>query len=172
ATQNPIEQEGTYPLPEAQLDRFLFKIEVGYPTRDEELALVRLHGNRSARVRLEDFDLIPVVGADFLDEAREMIAGLHMAEDMIEYVVDLVRATREHPSLLCGGSPRAANMLASAARASAILEGRDFVLADDVKRLTGPVLRHRLVLAPGAEVDGTTTDRVLGEIIEQIPAPR
>ena len=172
ATQNPIEQEGTYPLPEAQLDRFLFKLQVNYPEREQELDMVRVHGNRSSRVRLEEFELQPIVDAEFLSRARTVVEELRMADEMVEYIVDLVRATREHPSLLCGGSPRAANMLASAARANAALAGRDYVLPDDVKSLAAPTLRHRLVLAPGAEIDGSSAESILAGVVDAIPAPR
>ncbi len=172
ATQNPIEQEGTYPLPEAQLDRFLFKVDVGYPTRDEERAMVRVHGNRTATPPIEEFGIVPVAGlADLLD-MRRAVAGIRLEEPIVDYVVDLVRATRGKPSLLAGGSPRAANMLATASRAHAAIQGRDFVIPDDVKALAPSVLRHRVVLAPGAEVDGLNADTVLRRVIEEVRAPR
>jgi MoxR-like ATPase len=172
ATQNPIEQEGTYPLPEAQLDRFLFKIPVGYPTLAEEREMVRVHGHRTAMPRLPDFHLSAVADLSFLLEARAALAGLRMADEIVGYVVDLARATRQHPSLLCGASPRAASMLATAARAQAVLDGRDFVLPDDVKLLVRPAFSHRMVLSPGSEVEGATTQNVLQQILEQVPAPR
>ena len=172
ATQNPIEQEGTYPLPEAQLDRFLLKVEVAYPTRDHERAMVRLHGHRSAMPSIEAFGLERVADLERVRAARALVAQLRLSEEMVDYVVDLVRATREHPSLLTGASPRACNMLATAARAHAALAGRDFAIPDDVKRLAGPCLAHRVVLAPGAEIDGLTGAAVLGQIVEQVPAPR
>ncbi|MCB9913729.1 MAG: MoxR family ATPase [Planctomycetes bacterium] len=172
ATQNPVEHEGTYPLPEAQLDRFLFKALVDYPDRDQELEMVRVHGHRSAMPSLADFGLARVADADFVRWARPVVSQLRLAEEMVAYVVDLVRATRNHGSLRCGASPRAANMLATAARAAATLEGRDFVIPDDVKELFRPVMRHRLLLSPSAEVDGATTEEVLGQILEQVPAPR
>jgi MoxR-like ATPase len=172
ATQNPIEQQGTYPLPEAQLDRFLFKILVNYPNRDEERDVVRRHGHRSAMPRLADFGLVPVVGAEGLAEIRRTVAEIKLSETLIDYIVDVVRATREHASLQVGASTRAANMLAAAARAYAALEGRDFAIPDDVKLLALPVLRHRLVLSPGAEIEGVTPDRLLAEILDQTAAPR
>jgi MoxR-like ATPase len=172
ATQNPIEQEGTYPLPEAQLDRFLFKIPIGYPSVEQEREMVRVHGHRTAMPRLVDFGLNPVADLAFLLEARSAVASLRLSDDVVEYVVGIARATRQHASLLCGASPRAASMLATAARARAALDGRDFVLPDDVKELVFPTLRHRLVLAPGAEVEGLTTEAVLRQILEQVPAPR
>ncbi len=172
ATQNPIEQEGTYPLPEAQLDRFLFKLQVEYPKREQELDMVRVHGNRSSRVRLDTFELEPIVEPGFLRDARRAVDDLRMTDEMIAYVVDIVRTTREHPALLCGGSPRAANMLASAARARAALDSRDYVIPDDVKTLASPVLRHRIVLAPGAEIDGSNPESVLSDVLDKVPAPR
>jgi len=172
ATQNPIEQQGTYPLPEAQLDRFLFKIIVDYPNRDEERDIVRRHGHRSAMPRLVDFGLKAVVSADALAHVRAAIAQIKLSDALTDYIVDVVRATRQHASLEVGASTRAANMLAAAARAHAALQGRDFVIPDDVKHLALPVLRHRVILSPGAEIEGLTTDRVLREILDQTPAPR
>lgn len=172
ATQNPIEQQGTYPLPEAQLDRFLFKIIITYPSRDEERAIVQRHGHCSAMPRLEDFGLEPVVDKHALAEARKMVTHIQLSEALIDYVVDIIRATREHSSLEVGASTRAANMLASAVRAYAALQGRDFVIPDDIKTLALPVLRHRVVLSPGGEIEGLTTDKVITEILAQIAAPR
>ena len=172
ATQNPIEQQGTYPLPEAQLDRFLFKIIVDYPNRDEERDIVRRHGHRSAMPRLADFGLKAVVSADALAHVRAAIEEIKLSDALTDYIVDVIRATREHASLEVGASTRAANMLAAAARALAALQGRDFVIPDDVKQLALPVLRHRVILSPGAEIEGLTTDRVLREILDQTPAPR
>ena len=172
ATQNPIEQEGTYPLPEAQLDRFLFKIQIGYPDRDQEREIVSRHGHRTAMPRLEDFGMQPVVDRGGLMEVRRFIQGITLRPEIVDYIVDLVRATRERPALLHGASPRCATMLATAARAGAALGGRDYVIPDDVKSLALPVLRHRVVLAPGAEIEGLTADAVVAELLEQVPAPR
>ncbi|MGB8932201.1 MAG: MoxR family ATPase [Anaeromyxobacteraceae bacterium] len=172
ATQNPIEQEGTYPLPEAQLDRFLFKVDVGYPTRDEERMMVSVHGHRTATPPIEEFGIQPVASLAGLVEMRRAVAAIRLEEPIVDYVVDLVRATRGKPSLLAGASPRAANMLATSARANAAIQGRGFVIPDDVKALVLPVLRHRVVLAPGAEVDGLSADAVLRRVIEEVRAPR
>ena len=172
ATQNPIEHEGTYPLPEAQLDRFVFKLMVSYPPRDSEVEMVRVHGHRTAMPRIEDFHLTPVVSRDQLGEVRDYVASLRVADDVLQYIVDLVRATRHDPSLRVGGSPRACNVLASAARAWAVLEGRDFVIPDDVKALLLPVLRHRVILSPTVEVEGRTADEVLTQIGAQVAPPR
>src|SRR5262252_8090679 len=172
ATQNPIEQQGTYPLPEAQLDRFLFKIIIEHPSRDEERAIVRQHGHRSAMPRLEEFGLRPVADATMLANAREAVTKVVLSDELIDYIVDVIRSTREHSSLDVGASTRAANMLAAGVRAYAVLHGRDFVIPDDVKELALPVLRHRLTMSPGAEIEGLSTDRILRDILDQTPAPR
>ncbi len=172
ATQNPIEQQGTYPLPEAQLDRFLFKLIVDYPSRDEEREIVRLHGHRTAMPDLASFDLVSVASLAHLGEVRDYVAGLRLSDDNVDYIVDVIRATREHPSLSVGASPRAANMLATASRAYAALRGRDYVIPDDIKLLAPHVLRHRLILAPGAEIDEIDVNRVVGQILDQTAAPK
>jgi MoxR-like ATPase len=172
ATQNPIEQEGTYPLPEAQLDRFLFKISVSYPARDEEREMVRVHGHRTVTPAISEFGIVPVTGLAELVAMRRAVAAIRLEEPIVDYVVDLVRATRGRPALLCGASPRSATMLATAARARAAIEGRPFVIPDDVKALALPVLRHRVVLAPGAEIEGLTADAAVARVLEEVGAPR
>jgi MoxR-like ATPase len=172
ATQNPIEQQGTYPLPEAQLDRFLFKIVIPHPSRDEERMIVRRHGHRSAMPRLEEFGLQAVADSRLLAEVRDLVMRLHLSEELLDYIVDVVRGTREHASLDVGASTRAANMLASASRAYAALLGRDFVIPDDVKTLALPVLRHRVTLSASAEIEGLSADRVVSEILDRTAAPR
>jgi MoxR-like ATPase len=172
ATQNPLEQEGTYPLPEAQLDRFLFLIDVGYPSRDQELEIVRRHGHGPAMPRLADFDLSPVATLEEIEAMRRTVAGLRLSEELVAYVVDLVRTTRGDPALSCGASPRAANMLASACRALAALQGRDYVIPDDVKSLAVPTLAHRVVLSPTAEIEGTTARSAIERVRDRLPAPR
>ena len=172
ATQNPIEQQGTYPLPEAQLDRFLFKIIIDHPSRDEEREIVRLHGHGSAMPRVEDFGLAAVTNSSTLAQVRDEVAHISLSDPLIDYIVDVIRATREHSSLEVGASTRAANMLAAASRAFAVLCGRDFVIPDDIKFLALPVLRHRLTLSPSAEIEGLTADRILREVLDQTPAPR
>jgi MoxR-like ATPase len=172
ATQNPIEQEGTYPLPEAQLDRFLFKVKVGYPARDEERRLVALHGHRTAMPAIESFGLEPVATRATLAEARATVAGIRLSEPMIDYIVDLVRATRDRNTLVAGASPRSAAMIAASVRAYAALAGRDFAIPDDVKALAIPALCHRVVLAPGAEIEGLSTETVVRQVLEQVAAPR
>jgi MoxR-like ATPase len=172
ATQNPIEQEGTYPLPEAQLDRFLFKVTVGYPGRDEERTMVRVHGHRTSSPPLEVFGIRKVAGLQDLLAMRQTVAAIRLEDPVVDYVVDLVRATRGRPALLCGASPRSASMLAIAARARAALAGRGFVIPDDVKQLALPVLRHRVVLAPGAEIEGMTADLAVQRVVQEVEAPR
>jgi MoxR-like ATPase len=172
ATQNPIEQQGTYPLPEAQLDRFLFKHRLDYPSRDEELAVVARHGTAATMIDPQSAGVTAVVNAGDLAKLKEIVAGVRLNDDIVAYVVDLVRATREHPSLQFGGSPRAAAMLASSGRALAAFKGRDFVIPDDIKQLARPALRHRLVLAPSAMIEGQDVDGVLGQIIDRQAAPR
>jgi len=172
ATQNPIEQEGTYPLPEAELDRFLFKIAVGYPDRSEEREMVRLHGHRTATPTLAEYGIARAASPQDLIEMRGTVGTLRLADAVIDYVVDLVRATRERQALLCGASPRAANMLAVAARARAAIEGRNFVIPDDVKALALPVLRHRVVMAPAAEIEGLTAEGAITRLLEEVEAPR
>ena len=172
ATQNPIEQEGTYPLPEAQLDRFLFKILIGYPGRDEELTMVRTHGHQTAMPNLEALGVAPLCDLRFITWVRQVVSEIRLADETVAYVVDLIRATRSHPALQFGASPRAANMLAAASRAAAVLDGREFVIPDDVKGLFKPLLRHRVVISPSAEVDGLGTDPVLDQILTQVAAPR
>jgi len=172
ATQNPIEQEGTYPLPEAQLDRFLFKVQIDYPSRDQERQIVMLHGHGSAMPNLAAFEIEPAIELGGLDAVRQTVAQIRLSDEITDYIVDLVRATREQPSLLCGASPRSANMLASASRSLAALSGRDYVIPDDVKQLSIPALAHRVVLAPGAEIEGLDTTAVIRRVVDQVPAPR
>jgi MoxR-like ATPase len=172
ATQNPIEQQGTYPLPEAQLDRFLFKHILDYPSEAEERAIVARHGHSTAMPKIGAFGIEPVADIVSLAGIRRFVDGIRLADDMVAYIVGIVRATRENPSLQYGASPRAANMLASAARANAAINGRDYVIPDDVKFIAMPALRHRVVLAPGAEIEGQWVDSVIGQILEQVPAPR
>ncbi|RIJ25845.1 MoxR family ATPase [Henriciella barbarensis] len=172
ATQNPIEQQGTYPLPEAQLDRFLFKHVLDYPTRDEELAIVTGHGNRTGMRTAAAFGVSSVVTATELNEAVASVASVKVKEDIAGYIVDIVRATRETPALETGASPRAAAAIAAASRSRAALDGRDFVIPDDVKTLARPALRHRVILSPAAEIEGRSTDETLAALIDQTPAPR
>ena len=172
ATQNPIEQQGTYPLPEAQLDRFLFKHILAYPSRDEELAIVSGHGNKTGMKTVSTFGIEAAVSSEELNEAVQSVAQVRVQDDIVAYIVDIIRASRETPSLSVGASPRAAAALAAAARARAALDGRDYVVPDDVKKLALSALRHRVILSPAAEIEGRTTDNTLEDIIEQTSAPR
>ena len=172
ATQNPIEQEGTYPLPEAQLDRFLFKVTIGYPTRDQERELVRKHGRQGGHVALDEMGVSPIVDLGTILSARSLVQRIELSEPIIDYIVDLVRSTRTHPMLMSGASPRACNMLAMAARARAGLQGRPYVIPDDVKELAVPALAHRLMLSPSAEIDGLSAAQILSQLLNQLQVPR
>ncbi|HWA62279.1 MAG TPA: MoxR family ATPase [Caulobacteraceae bacterium] len=172
ATQNPIEQQGTYPLPEAQLDRFLFKQTLKYPSRDEEMRIVATHGQRTGNPDPADLGVSVVTAEGDIEGAVACVAGIRLADQVVGYVVDLVRATRETPDLETGASPRSAAMLATAARARAALEGRDYVIPDDVKALALPALRHRVIPSPAAEIEGRLVDETLTGLIDRIEAPR
>ena len=172
ATQNPIENQGVYPLPEAQLDRFLFKLLVPYPNEEEEAAIVTRFGERQGPPRPAEFGIAAVTDAVRLGQASAALNGVTVATEIVDYDVRLVRATRESAELSSGASPRAAVMLASAARARAALEGRDYVVPDDVKALATAVLRHRLVLSPAAEIEGREVEALVAELVENTEAPR
>jgi len=172
ATQNPIEQQGVYPLPEAQLDRFLFKHVMGYPSHEEERRIVAAHGARFGAPSPDAWRMEPRVDEGRLTQAIAAVAALPMVPQVVDYVVALVRATRAAPDLEGGASPRAAAFLAGAARARAALDGRDYVIPDDVKALAPPVLRHRVILSPAAEIEGRPVESVIGRLIEEVEAPR
>ncbi|MFC4077993.1 AAA family ATPase [Salinithrix halophila] len=168
ATQNPIEYEGTYPLPEAQLDRFTMKLVIGYPEEDKEIAILK--GHRLTQRR--DSILSPLIVPEELMDFRRRIEAIHADDSVIRYITSIVRATREHPQIMLGASPRAGISLLALSRAWAALEGREFVTPDDVKGVVVPVLRHRLVLNPDAELEGMGTDDLVGEIIRSVSVPR
>jgi MoxR-like ATPase len=172
ATQNPIENHGVYPLPEAQLDRFLFKHVLDYPSAEQERAIVAGHGNRAGMATPDRWGLAAQTDGATLAAAAASVAQLVLVDDVIDYVVALVRATRAAPDLASGASPRAAVMLAGAARAAAAIDGRDYVVPDDVKRLAPDVLRHRVVLSAAAEIDGRTVDQIIAGLIDATAAPR
>ncbi len=172
ATQNPVEQEGTYPLPEAQLDRFMMKVLAAYPGEDEEVEILRVH-QRGIRVEnLDRFGLQTVGGEKELLAAQEEIRGRTIRDEVLGYISRVVRATRDSLKVEVGASPRACLMVLTAAKARAALDGRPHVLPDDVKAVAKPVLRHRIILKPGAEVDGFTPDDVLNEILGRTEVPR
>jgi MoxR-like ATPase len=172
ATQNPIENQGVYPLPEAQLDRFLFKLLVPYPSEDEEARIVAAYGKRSGPQRPADLGVSAVTNAAGIAAATAALDQVTVAEEITGYVVRLIRATRDHSELTVGASPRAAVLLSSAARARAALDGRDYVIPDDVKALAVPVLRHRLTLSPAAEIEGRDIEALVAELVDATEAPR
>lgn len=170
ATQNPIEQEGTYPLPEAQLDRFMFKIEADYPSEVEEIQI--LTNLETGFDPLAENPIQPVTEESTIVKAQQVVRAVTMSDDLRTYVVQTVRQTREHPSLTLGAGPRATVDLFSAAKAAAMLAGRDFTTPDDVKKVLEPVLRHRLFLKPQAELEGRTIAQVLDQITKKVKVPR
>ena len=171
ATQNPIEFEGTYPLPEAQLDRFLFKIRVGYPSAQEELQILSLYEKGFDPRRLGEIAITPLDPA-LLPAARREIAGVRVDPTLHSYIVSLVRRTRDWPSISLGASPRAAVGLFFVARALAGMDGRDFLVPDDVKAAALPVLRHRVLLKPEADLEGLTSDQVITQVIAAVEVPK
>jgi MoxR-like ATPase len=172
ATQNPIEYEGTYPLPEAQLDRFLLKLTVPLPTREEEFRILNNHHRGFDPRDLAGAGVIPVATAEDLALGRAAVRGVQAASEVLAYVVDLCRATRQSPSLSLGASPRGATALLATAKAWAWLSGRDYVTPDDVKALARPTLRHRVAVRPEAELEGVTADGVLDSVLASVAAPR
>ncbi|MFE2303824.1 AAA family ATPase [Streptomyces sp. NPDC059445] len=172
ATQNPVEYEGTYPLPEAQLDRFLLKLTIPLPSRQDEIDVLTRHSEGFNPRDLRAAGLRPVAGPADLEAARAAVAKTTVSPEITGYVVDLCRATRQSPSLTLGVSPRGATALLATARAWAWLTGRDYVIPDDVKALALPTLRHRVQLRPEAEMEGVTADSVINAILAHVPVPR
>ena len=172
ATQNPVEYEGTYPLPEAQLDRFLLKLTLPLPGREDEFTVLRRHAAGFDPGDLAAAGVRPVAGAADLAAARASVAGVTLAPEVLAYVVDVCRGTRASPALRLGVSPRGAIALMATARAWAWLSGRDYVSPDDVKALARPTLRHRVELRPEAELEGVTADSVLESVLATVPPPR
>jgi MoxR-like ATPase len=172
ATQNPVEYEGTYPLPEAQLDRFLLKLTVPLPSREEEVGVVTRHAEGFDPRDLAAAGIRPVAGVADLAAGRAAVRAVRVSPEVIGYVVDVCRATRSSPSLSLGVSPRGATALLAAARAWAWLSGRDFVTPDDVKALARPALRHRIRLRAEAEMEGVSADGVLDSVLATVPVPR
>jgi MoxR-like ATPase len=162
ATQNPIEQEGVYRLPEAQLDRFLFRIFVGYAERDEEVDMLSLHSRPAV-------ELSPVTSAEEILSIQTQLDSVYASRELQGYIVDLVRQSRRHPDLVLGASPRAAINLLKAARAHALMWGRGYLTHDDVQAVCLSVLSHRLIMKPEAEMDGRTVDEVIRQLIESVP---
>ncbi len=161
ATQNPIEQEGTYPLPEAQIDRFLMKVEIGYPTGRQERAILRTYSGSDPSIRT-------VLAPDEIMRTQKLAERVHIDDELLEYIVALAAFTRDHPQVQLGASPRASLQLMYAARARALMGGRSYVLPDDIKALVVPVIAHRLLLTPEAELDGIPGKRIIEQALEEV----
>jgi MoxR-like ATPase len=173
ATQNPIEYEGTYPLPEAQKDRFMLKITMDYPTVEEESSLAqRMLGDMSPEEVLAKGDVKPVIHTEELKDLQDCLQGIFVREELIQYIVDIVRETRTHESVLVGAGPRATQALLLASRAYAAVEGRDFITPDDVRIMAMPVIEHRLILRPDYEIEGLTVKEVIETVLKRITVPR
>jgi len=170
ATQNPVEHEGTYRLPEAQLDRFIFKIEVKYPTLDEEIIILTQQHARKTTEQLHD--IAPVLSGEDIVALRHQVLGLHVEEKLLVYVAKLIHESRNNKSLYLGGSPRASLAIVNAAKAIAAIRGRDFVTPDDILYVAAPVLRHRIMLTPDKEMEGATPDDIIAQLIQKIEVPR
>jgi len=165
ATQNPIELEGTFPLPEAQTDRFLVKLEISYPARDELMNILK-------RLReIEEWPIKPVAGKEELQSLSSTLWDIHISEELLGYIVDIIEESRKHPSVKLGGSPRAAISLLQMSRSLALLNGRDYIIPDDIKRAAKPVLVHRIILKPEAEIEGETSSQVIDEVLKKVPVP-
>ena len=171
ATQNPIEFEGTYPLPEAELDRFMAKILIGYPTAEVEQGILTKYVEGFEADRTETYGVSPVINAGDLEQLRHAVETVRVEPRITSYITSIIRATREAASLTLGASPRAGVALLKAARAAALLDGRDFVIPDDVKLLAGAILRHRVNVAPELELEGVTADQALKAILDRTEAP-
>ena len=162
ATQNPIEQEGVYRLPEAQLDRFLFRIHVGYPTRDQEIDMLSLHSRPAAKP-------VAITNAEEIVGIQRQIDSVFGARELQEYIIDLARKSRQHPDLALGASPRAAINLMKAARVHALMHGRHFLTHEDIQAICLPVLSHRLIIRPESEMDGKTIGDIVRQLIQSVP---
>jgi MoxR-like ATPase len=170
ATQNPVEQEGTYRLPEAQLDRFLFKIEIKYPSLEEEIAIVTQQHQQKTTEQLSHIDAV-LAGADIV-ALRKQVRELYVEPKILAFTAQIIHESRSNKSLFLGGSPRASLAIVNAAKAMAAIKGRDFVTPDDIISVAKPVLRHRIMLTPDKEMEGVTPDEVIGQIIQKIEVPR
>jgi len=171
ATQNPIEFEGTYPLPEAQLDRFLLKLRVPYPAAQDEVRLLANVQNGFDSRELEKINLSPI-GTGWLEDAQRQVRSVTVEEALFSYIVQIVRRTRDWPSLSLGASPRAAVSLMAVSKAFAAMDGRDYVIPDDVKASSRPVLRHRIILRPEADLEGITPDQVVEDVLRAVEVPK
>lgn len=172
ATQNPIEQEGTYPLPEAQLDRFLLKIRIDYPSAKEEAQLARQVTTKNTGALLNVEAIFPLISTTHIELLQTATSLVEVDDRALEYAIKIVRSTRDNARFLIGAGPRGSIALIRAAKANALINGRSFVMADDIRRIAIPALRHRVSIAPEAEIEGQTADSLLKALLEQIPAPR
>ena len=170
ATQNPIEQEGTYALPEAQLDRFLFKIKVQYPKLEEEVQILQSHHERQGIMPLSKID--PVLSPEKLEELRKQIQSIRVEPKLLKYIAEIVTNTRNHPHLFLGGSPRASIAILNSSKAVAATKGRDFVIPEDIRKVLAPVLGHRIMLSPEREMEGSTPENVVDMIVHSTEIPR
>ncbi len=170
ATQNPIEQEGTYRLPEAQLDRFMFKINFTYPSADEEVEI--LNNNHKRKGAPEILEIESFISKEVIREYRQIIKDLHIDENLIKYIASIISKTRNNNSLFLGASPRASIYIMNSSKALAAINNRDFVIPDDIKAVCYPVLRHRLILTPEKEMEGVTTEQVIKQLIKSVEVPR
>jgi MoxR-like ATPase len=170
ATQNPIEQEGTYHLPEAQLDRFLFKILVSYPTQEEELVMLGNHHNSGLNAMIAE--VRPVLSAEQLRELRENVQAIHVEQNLLAFITSIVSTTRNHKSIYLGASPRASIGILNGAKALAAMDGRTFVIPEDIIEVAVPVLRHRIALTPDKEIEGVLPDDVIRQLLQTIEVPR
>ena len=170
ATQNPIEHEGTYRLPEAQLDRFLFKILVGYPNLDQEINIISRQHSRKSQLATEE--VRPVLSAENLHAFRQLTQAVHLEENLMKYIAQLIHETRNNPMLFLGASPRASVAILNSSKAYAVLQARDFVTPEDIKTVALPVLRHRIMLNPDKEMEGISADEVVRQIVDKVEVPR
>lgn len=169
-TQNPIDQEGTYALPEAQLDRFLFKIDVGYPTLEDEVMIIQTHHDRKGV--LPETKISAILTENDLKDYRNKVQEVIVDKKVMKYIAEIIHKTRNHPHLFLGASPRASIAILNSSKAYAAINGRDFVIPEDIKKVLTPVLRHRILLTPEREMEGVTTDRVVEMIVQSVEVPR
>jgi MoxR-like ATPase len=170
ATQNPVEQEGTYRLPEAQLDRFLMKIIINYPSSEEELTILQRHHKQIELTRLNE--IVPILSKRQITAFKKLVSSVIVEDSLLKYIADIVLATRNSPAVYLGASPRASVALMNAVKAYALLQGRDFVIPDDIKYMAVPVLQHRLILSPETEMEGRSTGTIVKRLVEKVEVPK
>lgn len=172
ATQNPLEYEGTYPLPEALVDRFLMKILIDYPSSEEEELILERHHGGTLTMSLEEAGMVPVWSREELMEKRKQVNSVQAEPALIRYIVAIVKESREHPMIEIGASPRGSIALLQSAKACACYLGRDYIIPEDIKAMTAPVLRHRIVVRPELEIEGVKPDQILADILAKVKVPR